>query len=69
MQSLCYDLLLKDWFKCKLNHSKNMYIPQVTDEHSDSGNAHCQLQLISHIALLKPKTSISLTCIKTLRKP
>lgn len=69
MQSLCYDLLLKDVFKCKLNYSKNLYIPQVMDERSASGNAHCQLQLIPHTALLKPDTSMSLACTKTLRKP
>lgn len=59
MQSLCYDFLLKDWLKWKLDYSKNMYIPQVMDEHSDSGNAHCQLQLIPHTALLKPNTPMS----------
>lgn len=69
MQSLCYNLLLKDWFKCKLSYSKNVYIPQVMDEHSDGGNAPCQLQLIPHTALPQPKASISPASIKTLRKP
>lgn len=69
MQSLCYDLLLHDRFKCKLNYSKNVYIPRVIDEHSDSGNAPSQLQLIPHTALLQPKASISSASIKTLRRP
>lgn len=64
MQSFCYDLLLKDWFKCKLSYGKNICIFQVTDQHSNSGYAYYYVHLLSHIPLPKTDTSILLIFTK-----